>query len=283
MKKDIRLSETSEQVVRASAADSRDWLVHAPVCASLAQHGITHVGLAEAVHPYEVRRPDLSGTFIMVCTGGDGRVWLEGEWHPMRAGKACLAPPHAFHAYKALPRKPWQIAWVRYQEPEGALPLVNARAPVLAEFDGAALAAAIRGLHAEAQGAASPAAMQMWADLIQHYAEAFAEPWRTEDRLRHVWQIVARDLAGDWSVSKLAALAAMSTKHFTRRCVQSLGRTPAQHVGSLRIQQAAMLLATTRDKVESIAHQVGYRSLFTFSTTFKKTTGYRPSEYRQRL
>lgn len=282
MKKDIRLSETTEQVVRASAADLRDWLADAPVCASLAQHGIVHVGLAEVVHPYEVRRPDLSGTFVMVCTSGEGRVWLEGKWQPMPVGQACLAPPHAFHAYKAMPRKTWRIAWVRYQEPKGTLPLVNTRAPVLADFDGEPLTAAIRGLHAEASHAASPAAMNMWADLIQHYARSFASPWSTDDRLREVWQRVMQNLASDWSLPKLASLAAMSTKQFTRLCLHSLGRTPAQHVTALRVQQAAHLLSKTNEKVESIAREVGYKSLFTFSHTFKKVTGSRPSEYRGR-
>lgn len=281
MKKDIRLSETTEHVVRASSADARDWLLHAPVCVSLAQHGITHVGLADVVHPYEVRRPDLSGTFIMVCTTGEGRVWLEGKWQPMRAGQACLAPPHAFHAYKALPRKTWHIAWVRYQEPEGALPLVNTRAPVLADFDGEPVAAAIRGLHAEASRTASPAAMNMWADLIQHYARTFAAPWSTDDRLREVWQQVVQNLAADWSLPTLASLAAMSTRQFTRLCHQSLGRTPAQQVTALRVQHAAHLLSKTSEKVESIAREVGYKSLFTFSHTFKKVTGSRPSEYRR--
>jgi AraC-like DNA-binding protein len=282
MKSDIHLSETTERVVRASRADERDWLAAAPVCASLAQHGIVHVGLAEVEHPYEVKRPDLSGTFVMICTGGEGRVWLEGEWQPMSAGQACLAPPHAFHAYKAMPRKPWHIAWVRYQEPEGTLPLVNARAPVLAGFDGAPLYAAIRGLHAEAAGTASPAAMNMWADLIQHYARAFTAPWRTDDRLRGVWQQVMQNLAADWSLPKLASIAAMSAKQLTRLCLHSMGRTPAQHVTALRLQQAAHLLSKTNDKVESIAREVGYKSLFTFSRTFKKVTGSRPSEYRRR-
>lgn len=280
MKKDIRLSETTERVVRASQADARDWLADAPVCASLVRHGIVHVGAAAAAHPYSVKRPDLSGTFVMVCTGGEGRVWLEGRWQPMRAGMACLAPPHAFHAYRAVPRKAWRIAWVRYQEPEGTLPIVNTRAPVLAEFDGAPLTAAIEGLHAEASSTASPAAMQMWADLIQHYARTFAAPWRTDDRLREMWQAVMQDLAADWSLPKLAAQAGMSAKHLRRLCQHSLGRTPAQQVTSLRLQCAATLLITTQDKVEAIARSVGYASLFTFSHTFQRFTGCRPSAYR---
>lgn len=273
---------TTERVVRASHADARDWLADAPVCPALAQHGIVHVGVAEVVHPYEVRRPDLSGTFVMICTAGEGRVWLEGKWQPMRAGMACLAPPHAFHAYRAMPRKAWHIGWVRYQEPEGSLPIVNARAPVLAPFDGGPLSAAIEGLHREASGTASPAAMQLWSDLIQHYARTFAEPWRTDDRLRDVWQAVAQNLAADWSLPKLARIAGMSTKHFTRLCQQSLGRTPAQHITTLRLQRAVHLITTTDDKIESIAREVGYKSLFTFSHTFKKFTGSRPSEYRRK-
>jgi len=282
MKRDIRLSKTTERVVRASRTDVRGWLADAPVCTELAQHGIVHVGIAEAIHPYSVRRPDLSGTFVMMCTGGEGRVWLEGKWQPMFAGMACLAPPHAFHAYRAVPHKPWSIAWVRYQEPEGMLPIVTARAPVLGPFNGGPFSAAIEGLHREAGGTASPAAMRMWVDLIQHYARTFAEPWRTDGRLRSVWEAVAENLAADWSMQRLANLASLSGKHFRRLCQQTLGRTPVQHVTALRLQRAAALLTSTDEKVEAIAHLVGYTSLFTFSHTFKRFTGCRPSEYRKR-
>jgi AraC-like DNA-binding protein len=282
MEKEIRLAETIEQVVRASHADTREWLVDAPVCVSLARHGIVHVGLADIRHPYSVRRPDLSGTFVMMCISGEGRVWLEGDWKPLLPGMACLAPPHAFHAYRSVPKKPLSIAWVRYQEAEGAMPIVNARAPVLAPFDGSPFEAAVQGLYCEAAGTASPAAMQLWVDLIQHYARTFAEPWRTDDRLRVVWQTVGADLAGDWTLENLAKLAGLSPKHLTRICQQSLGRTPARQVTALRLQHAANLLTTTSDKVESIAAQVGYKSLFTFSHTFKKFTGSRPSEYRSK-
>ena len=282
MKKDIRISETTEHVVRASIEDTRDWLADAPVCAQLARHGIVHVGLADIRHPYSVRRPALSGTFVMMCVSGEGRVWLEGDWKPLLPGMACLAPPHAFHSYQSIPKKPLGIAWVRYQEPEGAPPIVNTRAPVLAPFDGGPFAAAVRGLSCEAAGTASPAAMQLWVDLIQHYARTFAEPWRTDDRLRLVWQTVSCNLAADWTLAKLAKLAGLSPKHLTRICQQSLGRTPARQVTALRLQHAASLLTATTDKVESIAAQVGYKSLFTFSHTFKKFTGCRPSEYRSR-
>jgi AraC-like DNA-binding protein len=282
MKKDIPLSETIERVVRASADDRRDWLSSAPVCTALAPYAIVHVGSAEVVHPYSVKRPDLSGTFAMFCTAGEGRLWLEGQWQPMRSGMACLAPPHSMHAYRTVPHKNWSLAWVRYQEAEGMLPLVNARAPVLSKFDGGPLTAAVEGLYREAKGTASPAVMHLWVNLIEHYVRTFAEPWRTDDRLQGVWQAVTGDPSARWPLSRLASLAGMTTKHFRRLCLQSYGRTPSRQVTALRMQCAMRLLTSGREKVETIAYQVGYRSLFTFSHVFKNFTGYRPSEYREK-
>jgi AraC-like DNA-binding protein len=48
------------------------------------------------------------------------------------------------------------------------------------------------------------------------------------------------------------------------------------------MQNAAKLLTTTDDKVETIAHACGYENPFVFSTTFKKWVGWRPSDYRAR-
>jgi|GEM_PF-3705991 len=42
----------------------------------------------------------------------------------------------------------------------------------------------------------------------------------------------------------------------------------------------AHLLATTTDKIEAIAHSVGYLNPFAFSNTCKRLTGFRPSDYR---
>ena len=41
------------------------------------------------------------------------------------------------------------------------------------------------------------------------------------------------------------------------------------HVTYLRMRRAAELLATTEDKIETIAGAVGYQNPFVFSTTFK--------------
>ena len=59
-------------------------------------------------------------------------------------------------------------------------------------------------------------------------------------------------------------------------------RTPMQQVTHLRLRHAASLLTSGDDKLEVIADAVGYANPFVFSNTFKKWTGWRPSEYRAR-
>jgi AraC-like DNA-binding protein len=273
-------AKTQEWIVRAQSDQHRDWLLDAPLCQALDRYRIVHVGIAQAVHPYCVVRTDLSGTFVMVCLAGEGEVFLDGRWQTMTAGYGCLAPPHAYHAYRVLENASWHIGWVRYQEPPGAIPLVSIPTPVMAKFDGEPLVAAIRGLHLESSRLAEPRPMQLWVDLINSYAQAFSFPWRTENRLRAVWETVKADLARSWSIEELSDLAGLSPRQFRRVQQQSTGMTPKEYLTSLRIQHAIHLLMNTDAKVESIAHQVGYQSPFTFSTKFQAFTGFSPTEYR---
>ena len=69
MKRDIDISEATEAdrnsvewIVRSGDTDGRSWLAEAPRCPALARHGIAHVGVARAVHPYRVVRTHLRGT-----------------------------------------------------------------------------------------------------------------------------------------------------------------------------------------------------------------------------
>ncbi|MGH7956482.1 MAG: AraC family transcriptional regulator [Opitutaceae bacterium] len=289
MKNDLPQSEKNicgrgsrERIVVGGADDTRDWLAHAPICEALGRRTIAHVGVAEVCHPYEVVRRDLSGTFVMACCAGEGNVWLDGRWQTFRAGFACIAPPHVVHAYRAVPGRRWEFVWVRYREPPQRRPIVSASSPMLAAFDGEALRAAVLGLYHEASGSGAPALMDAWAELIEQYVCLFTHPWREDDRLQKLWDEVAADLSHDWSVEELARRAGLSSQQLRRICVHQLGRKPAEQLAWLRIRTSAALLSREHAKIESIALAVGYRSAYRFSTTFRRLTGCRPSEYRAR-
>lgn len=272
-------AQTRQWIVRASTTDARAWLQDVPVCPALTQHQIAHLGVCHAVAPYRIVRTKQSGTYFLACFGGRGRFLVEGRWQPCGAGTACLLPPHILNAFYAEPGAPWEFVWVRYEQPTDQRPIAGASSPVLAKFDPEPVRHAALGLHHEAKGAAVPAQMQHWADLVHAYVLRFARPWQVEDRLWLVWEGVAAHLEEEWTLERLARLAHMSTEHLRRLCHRQLGRSPMHQVIFLRMRRAAELLSTTNDKVETIATAVGYQNPFVFSNTFKKWTGWRPSEF----
>ncbi len=257
--------------------------VRANDCPPLASHHIAHVGVADAAEPYEMVRTDLSGTYLLSCSSGKGRILLDGRWQQFKAGWACLAPPHAPIAFQAIPKTRWEFTWVRYMQPPGQKPIMSSSSPAMAEFDPLPLRSAVLGLFFEMQSQTAPAAITHWVELIQTYVLRFARPWQTDDRLGHLWEFVSQRLGESWSLDRLARHAHLSAEHLRRLCRRELGRSPMHHVIFLRMQRAAKLLATTNDKVETVAIDVGYENPFVFSTTFKKWVGWRPSEYRLRV
>src|SRR5882757_9156450 len=129
--------------------ETREWKVRAQECHALALHHIAHVGIADAAEPYEMVRMDLSGTYLLSCSAGSGQILLDGRWQVCREGWACLAPPHALLAFRAMKGGRWEFTWVRYQQPPEQKPIISASSPALARFDPQPLRAAVQGLCAE--------------------------------------------------------------------------------------------------------------------------------------
>ena len=260
--------------------DTTECKVHADQCPALALHQIAHVGVADAAAPYEIVRMDLSGTYVMFCYAGQGRILLDGRWQACKAGWACIAPPHAQLAFHAEPHTRWEFTWVRYQQPKDQKPLLSASSPALAKFDPQPIRAAVQGLYYETQSQLAPATVNQWVDLIHTYVLRFAHPWHTDERLVRVMEYVSTRLSEAWTLDRMAQHCHLSTEHLRRLCRRELGRSPMHHIIFLRMQYAAKLLTTTNDKVETVASAVGYENAFVFSTTFKKWVGWRPSDYR---
>ena len=49
------------------------------------------------------------------------------------------------------------------------------------------------------------------------------------------------------------------------------------------MERAAERISISQEKLEAIAREVGYDSVFSFSNTFQRFFGRRPSEYRNTL
>jgi AraC-like DNA-binding protein len=95
-------------------------------------------------------------------------------------------------------------------------------------------------------------------------------------------EIVRLDLREEGSLTRLVAYCHLSGEHLRRLGRRELGRSPMNRAVQLPMQPAARLLTTANDKIEAIAHEIGYENPFVFSTTFKKWVCWRPFEHRTR-
>ena len=82
------------------------------------------------------------------------------------------------------------------------------------------------------------------------------------------------------SVADAALIAAMSPFHFQRMFKSAFGISPMQFVQRRRLDVARDLLTTTEEDVTQVCLAVGFESLGSFSTLFKRTFGMPPSKVR---
>ncbi|OLT31985.1 AraC family transcriptional regulator [Actinomadura sp. CNU-125] len=91
-----------------------------------------------------------------------------------------------------------------------------------------------------------------------------------------------RDWADPLDVAAVAARAGYSRYHFVRLFADVYGETPGRYLARRRIERAQDLLRTADLTVTEICMLVGFSSLGTFCTSFKRQTGMTPTEFRRR-
>jgi AraC-like DNA-binding protein len=94
-------------------------------------------------------------------------------------------------------------------------------------------------------------------------------------------EVLRQNLAHQWTVEEMAALVGMGTTLFTEKAKSYSGFSPINYLINIRVSEAIKLLKRPDISVTDIALDTGFYSSQHFSTTFKKLTGYRPSEFRK--
>ena len=82
------------------------------------------------------------------------------------------------------------------------------------------------------------------------------------------------------SVADLSAAAGLSAAHFSRRFKQTFGESPHQYLLTRRLERAAALLRTTDWTVATVCFAVGWGSVGSFTTSFRRMFGETPQTYR---
>jgi len=81
-------------------------------------------------------------------------------------------------------------------------------------------------------------------------------------------------------VKAIARAARLSPAHFSREFRREFGESPHRYLLTRRLERAAALLRATDRSVTDVCLAVGLRSLGSFTTSFRRTYGMTPTEYR---
>lgn len=101
---------------------------------------------------------------------------------------------------------------------------------------------------------------------------------------RHLLQ--ARDLvdgryAEPLDLAALSRAANVSPRHFSRSFRRTFGETPHQYLLTRRIERAKHLLRASEMQIAEVCLEVGFASVGSFTTTFRRRVGVTPSVYRR--
>ncbi|WP_265594634.1 AraC family transcriptional regulator [Haloferula sp. BvORR071] len=257
---------------------------------------ITALGQFWEAKRHFVTRPKGAAEHIWIyCLAGRGGAELGGKQHVLGAGDLIVLPARKAHRYFADPEIPWTIFWFhvtgeRALDHAAALGLDLAQ-PVLHAPATDELQRAFEDIHRHALDGFTGAGMLAVATgfirmvgMFRLGARSRSERVRgSEDRLAEVVDAIQQHLLQPWTVSAMAASAAMSVAHFSELFKARAGMSPMAYVIHLRMQRAAALLQWDDAPVSEVAARVGYDDAYYFSRLFRSVFGVSPRAYRKHL
>lgn len=95
-------------------------------------------------------------------------------------------------------------------------------------------------------------------------------------------QTLRQNLGHQWTVEEMAALVGLGITAFSEKVKNYTGFSPLNYLINIRISEAIKKLKRQDMNLTNIALATGFYSSQHFSTTFKKLTGYTPSQFRKR-
>jgi transcriptional regulator GlxA family with amidase domain len=121
-----------------------------------------------------------------------------------------------------------------------------------------------------------PGGQAQYSHMLSHQATA-SQPLRE----LQVWML--EHLRDSMTVESLAERLGVSSRHFTRVCLQQTGMNPGQFIDRMRVEAAQQLIDSSGKGLKEVAAACGFHSAEAMRRSFSRVLGVTAAEYASRF
>lgn len=220
---------------------------------------------------------------------GEGTLVYNQKAYAIKPGQAFLIErPGQYQYYRSPNAKHWELKfitlnisclkiWSDLAERFGRVFDLPADSAVMRCWDEIYRAALNNemGSFYTASGYAYQFMMQLYNTLIEQ-----TKTQSMSDVVQRCMALIQREYKNELDLAYLSKACNVSIPYLSKRFQEALHISPIQYLNQHRIEVASSLLLRSRNRIEEIAHEVGFSDANYFARVFKKTMGCTPRDYR---
>ncbi|AZA93612.1 Arabinose operon regulatory protein [Chryseobacterium nakagawai] len=126
--------------------------------------------------------------------------------------------------------------------------------------------------------------MDILASIMKREAETYIKEnllISKNQTIEKYWELVNQQFITEKKTSAYAEQLCVTSNYLNILCKKHLNITASDIIKQKVIQEAKQKLKFSDNSIKEISYELGFESLISFSTYFKKNTGFSPSSYRE--
>ena len=303
----LMMSETANTDLVDVSPDCREQICCDSLLPALAQEQVWLAGYSRLKTRYRIARRFADVHCFLLTLGGEGEVLVGDRRERLQVGEWALIPAGEPLCYRLsetrlpetqlpetqwpAPEQPqpaargdWDLVWLLLHR-DSPWDAFASHPRLGCTSQQGTLLRTIENLYAEQERHQDPLLSALLVEQLGFYLRRLlqkGEGQRRGERLALRLELLLKEaLAESWDIARMAGALHLSERQLHRLCQQHFALAPMALLQRLRLQRAALLLASRADPVKQLAEQCGFKNEYHFSTAFKRQHGLAPSHYRR--
>ncbi|WP_421208928.1 AraC family transcriptional regulator [Aeromonas sp. 602396] len=285
------MSETANAEIIDVSPDCREQICCDSLLPALAQEQVWLAGYSRLKTRYRIARRFADMHCFLLTLGGEGEVQVGERRERLQVGEWALIPagePICYQLSEPLNQQvnkgsEWELVWLLLHK-DSPWDAFASHPRLGCTSQQATVLRTIENLYAEQERHQDPLLSALLVEQLGFYLRRLlqkGEGQRRGERLALRLELLLKEaLTEPWDIARMAGALHLSERQLYRLCQQHFALAPMALLQRLRLQRAALLLASRADPVKLLAEQCGFKNEYHFSTAFKRQHGLAPSHYR---